>query len=256
MRKSENMVSDIFVKKLEEKMWKLFLRSDLVELWMLAWGSKSRSAYGIGKAKNQGIIYSIGTGIFIVGESKKPDLDEIYWQIIALLIREYSPSGAIIAHEKSMELHLRNYEIPEKLVLYTRDTDKRIRIAWYQVEFRTLKTWEKTGVKNMYHVLREVTEEILIDSVKLRYLSIEASLLDVASLRHHDIGITESLVLRFLMKYGTKLSRQKLWELVKYRYIRAINRIRSLAKIHGYHTLYEDALDIIRKEWWGCYLSL
>lgn len=256
MRKSENTVSDIFVKKLNEKMWKLLLRSDLVEIWTLAWGSKSRSAYGIGKAKNQGIIHSIGTGIFIVEESKKPDFDEIYWQIIALLIREYSPSGAIIAHEKSMELHLRNYEIPEKLVLYTRDTDKRIPIGWYQVEFRTLKTWEKTGVKNMYHILKNMSEEIMIDGVKLRHLSLEASLLDVGSLRHHETGIAESLILRFLAKYATKLSREVLGELVNYRYIRAINRIRALTKTHGYEKLYEDSLDIIRREWWGCYLSL
>ena len=68
------------------------------------------------------------------------DIESIYWQIITLLIKNHAPSGAIIAHEKAMEIHLRNYEIPSRLVLYTRDTDKRLRIGNYEIHFRTLRT--------------------------------------------------------------------------------------------------------------------
>ncbi len=96
----------------------------------------------------------------------------------------------------------------------------------------------------------------MIDSVKVYYLSLESSLLDVASLRIHDSGIAEGLILRFLEKYASRLSRDALGEFVKYRYIRALNRIRSLSKSHGFIDLYEDSLDIIRKEGGGCYLSL
>ena len=108
----------------------------------------------------------------------------------------------------------------------------------------------------MYRIFSDMSEEGNIEDVKLRYLSLESSLLDVASLRIHDSGIAEALILRFLLKYASRLSRAKLGELVRYRYIRAINRIRSLSKTHGYDDLYSDCLDIIRREGGGCYLNI
>lgn len=137
-------------------------REDLAELWLLSGGPKSRVAYGIGKVKNQGIIESLGGGVYIViggseqdfsssteaglarNDSNETSLDTLYWQMISLLIKIHSPSGAIIAHEKSMEYHLRDYSLPDRLVLYTRDTDKRIQIGKYDIHFRTLQSGEKS----------------------------------------------------------------------------------------------------------------
>ena len=198
-------------------------------------------------AKNQAHIAPLGGNIWTIG-SEQRSIDTHYWYIVNLLIRQYSPSGAIIAHEKSMECNLRNYEIPSCLVLYSRDTDKRIQIGEYMFHFRTRKTGEKSGSKNMYRLLLAQSEEIIIDGLNLKILGYEASLLDVASLRIHDDGIEESLILRFLQKYHTKLSREKLGELVAQRYIRALNRIRRLTKEHGYTELYNVTLDIIRRE--------
>lgn len=155
-----------------------------------------------------------------------------------------------------MEIHLRDYSIPSRLVLYTRDTQKRIQIGKYDIHFRTLQTGEKSGTRNMYRILSDMSEEGMIDDVSLRYLGLESSLLDVASLRIHDSGIAEALILRFLERYSSRLSRDALGELVKYRYIRALNRVRSLSKSQGYIDLYENTLDIIRKEGGGCYLNL
>ena len=296
MKKNDFSISDIFVKKLWEKMWKLLTRDDLVDIWVLSGGSKSRVAYGIGKMKNQWIIESIGGGVYFVpqdsglslwshllsywhrkdlfwetdseqfsrssewqGQGKaweKQDLDTLYWQIVALLIKIHSPSGAIIAHEKSAEYHLRDYSAPERLVLYTRDTEKRVRVGKYEYHFRTLQSGEKSGNKNMYRVLHDPSVVGEIDGVKLRFLSIEASLLDLASLRVHDVWVADDLVLRFLRRYESSLSREALGELVRYRYIRAMNRIRKIAKDHGYDRLYEMSLDIIRREGGGCYLNL
>ncbi len=276
MKENPNTVSDIFVQKLYEKRWLILTREDLFEMWLRAWGMKLRFPYGLGQVKNRGVIKAIGGGIYRVSLNREEDfsssaiafawndrnreqeenIDTSYWQIISLLSRRYSPSGGIIAHEKSLEYHLRNYEIPKRIVVYTRDTDKRLQISWYEIHFRTLKTWEKSGAKNMYRILYNASFEWSIDGVNLRFLSLEASLLDVASLRIHESGIAEDLILRFLSKYEKKLSRGKLGELVQYRYIRAINRIRSLSKEHWYADLYTVCLDVIKKEWGWCYLNL
>ena len=255
MNEGLNTVSDIFVKKLAEKKWKILTREALEDMWSLSGGSKSRFAYWLGKVKNQSLIFPIGWWLYSIG-SDIIEWDNSYWKMVSLLISRYSPSGGIIAHEKSMEYYLHNYEIPKCLVLYTRDTDKRISIGEYDIHMRTLKTWEKSWVKNMYRIFFDNSKEWTIDNVKLRFLSFEASLLDVASLRVHESGIAEDLILRFLSKYAKKLSREKLWELLQYRYIRAINRVRSLSKSHGYMELYTICLDIIKKEGWWCYLNL
>ena len=62
----------------------------------------------------------------------------------------------------------------------------------------------------MYRILFDASIEGRIDNIKLRFLSLEAGLLDVASLRIHESGIDEDLILRFLSKYAKKLSREKL----------------------------------------------
>ena len=100
-----------------------------------------------------------------------------------------------------MEYHLRNFEIPARLVIYTRDTDKRMSFSGHEIHFRTLKTGEKTGMRNMYRILLESSIDGDIDGVKFRFLSLESSLLDVASLRIHDSGIADALILKFLLKY-------------------------------------------------------
>lgn len=255
MSKIEHSVSDIFVKKLSEKMWKIMRRDDIYDIWLASGGAKARFAAALTRVKYTGYISSLGGWLYHIWQGDL-DMDSHYAQIVSLLIREHAPSGAIIAHEKSLEYHLRNYEIPPLLVLYTRDIDKRVRVGKYAFHFRTRKTGEKTGTKNMYRIYQESSMDISVDEVRLKILWLEASLLDVLSLRVHESGIEEALVLRFLEKYHKKLSREILGELVAHRYIRALNRLRSLAKEHGYMDVYTMTLDIIRREGGGCYLHL
>lgn len=239
-------------------MWKTLLRTDISRIWLNAWGSKVRFAYGLSKAKNQWNIIHLWGWIYKIRTSDTSPLSDIsveYWDIVALLIREHSPSGAIIAHEKSLELSFRNFEPPEKLVLYTRNTSKRVRILSYEFHFRTLRSGPKTKGRNMFPIFLDHAFTIDIDSHTFHTLWIEAALLDVASLKIHDEGVSEELLIKSIKKYEKTYSRKILWELVAYRYIRAMNRIRSIAKEHGYSLLYEYSLDIIKKEWGGCFVA-
>lgn len=246
---------DIFVKKLDGYMWKTFLSSDLFRIWLSAWGSKSRFSYALWKAKNQEILHSLSGGIYRCGTPSWEIGDEGYWDILALLIREHAPGGAIIAHEKSIQLHLKNFEVPDTIVLYTRDTTQRISIWWFRFHFRTLHSGEKSHGKNMFRLFEESSSVIHIWNHTFHTLWIDAAILDVASIKIHDAWISEELLLRCIKKYEKSYSRKILWEIVSHRYIRAINRLRSLAKTHGYTTLYDMTLDIIKKEWGGCFVQ-
>lgn len=249
-------VLDIFVNKLVQKSGKILLRDDLERLWVLSGGSIPRLAYAIGQMKHQGHVSRLMSDLFFVW-SPPDNPDDLYWEMIRVLIKHYSPSGAIIAGEKSMEYHLRNFSIPDVLVLYTRDTSKRIKLSnEREVHFRVLKSGEKKWSKNMFRLLDKHAVKWMIDGREIDFLGPEASLLDAAALHFHETGLSELLFEQFLRQYEKRLSRESLWELVSYRYIRAANRLRAFARDRGFALLYGYMLDVIKKEGGGCFLNI
>jgi hypothetical protein len=233
-------------------------------MWVLSWWSKSRVSYALSILLWRKLIENISRGLYIIvqkdnlwwkGENSN-GFDEKYWYIIGKLIQIYTPSGWIIWWEKALEIHLQNYSIPDILIIYTRDTQLRVKLKnGQEIHFRTLVSGEKTWWKNLYRILLDQTDTF-VQNNKLQFLSYEAALLDALSLRRHDIGVEESNILRFLKSHHTKLDRSKLGTLVKYRYIRAMNRLRVLSRDIGYTELYKKTLDIIGDEGWGCFLNI
>ncbi len=254
--KNTGNVLNIFVNKLVQKSGRILTREDLLDIWLLSGWSRSRLAYALQQAKYAGHISLLMNGIFFVRNSLD-NPDSLYWNIVAVLTRKYSPAGAIVSWEKSMEFYLRNFSIPDILILYTRDTTKRIRLKnGREVHFRTLKSGEKMGSKNMFRFLMSHSLVWNIDWAELLFLDYDASLLDAATVRIHEAGISEVLFEKFLRQYEKRLSRENLGSLVSYRYIRAANRLRSFAKQHDFNILYNMLIDIIKREWGWCYLNL
>lgn len=253
--KNTESIFHIFVRKLYQKMWKILSRDEISEIWEWSGGSQNRLAYALTQARSQWYLLPIAPSLYHIGDIDDPT--SLYWQTIAGLIRLHSPSGAIIASEKSAEIHLRDYSLPDTLILYTRTTEKRIGLGEGRVvHFRILQSWEKKWYKSMYPFLARTWEKVVIDGVLLQILSVPASLLDTLIQHRHGEGIGEWLVLKFLKKYEKKLLREELGLLVEYRYIRSINRLRSIAERHGYEPLYQDCLDIIRREGGNCFVSV
>lgn len=87
-------------------------------------------------------------------------------------------------------------------------------------------------------------------------LGYEAALLDTLTIHDREEGIGEGLVLKFLKRYETKLERGNFGILVAIRYIRAMNRLRSISKEQGYDRLYDICLDVIKHEGGGCFVTL
>lgn len=102
------------------------------------------------------------------------------------MMKTITASSYVIGGEKSMEIHLRNFSIPHVLTLYTRDVDMRIRVIdGREIHLRSLVSGEKSGKLNLF---RKITTDIMrvpYEGVFLPILSLEASLLDAATLRQH-----------------------------------------------------------------------
>lgn len=238
-------------------MWEILTKEEILRIWILSGGSKTRLSRAISLLLGQKKIESVAQGLYIIQNPiGKGVIQEQYWKIIEKLIAFHTPAGAIIWGDKALEFHLQNYWIPDTLLLYTRDTTKRVRLSdGREVHFRVLFSWEKTGKRNLFRLLTEGSKVISTEQM-IPYLALESALLDALSLRRHDTGVEEVNILRFLRNFHKHLSRDILGNLVKYRYIRAINRLRVLTRDNGYDELYKKTLDIIRDEGGGCYVNV
>ncbi len=254
--KIENSTSNIFVKKISERSDEFLTKDEILRIWMLSGGSKSRLSYALSMLLGKKRIESISQWLYRIqdDENKRSGIQDDYWHIVEKLIKLHAPWGWIIGWEKALEMHLQNLSIPDILIIYTRDIAKRIRLSdGRQLHFRTLISWEKSGKKNLFRLLQMWSMSL---DWKCSYLSHEGALLDALSLRMHETWVEESNIIRFLKNFHKDLKRDSLGDLVKYRYIRAINRLRVIARDNGYEDLYKKTLDIIRDEGGGCYVNI
>lgn len=241
-------------------MWKILTKEDIIELWLRSWGSKARISYAMTILSGRDIISRIANGIYQVSGDEwsmtsRGILDEDYWEIVRKLISIHAPGGAVVAWEKALELHLLDFSIPEILILYTRNTNLRIRLSDGKlIHFRTLVSWEKTRKRNLFSVVSE-KQKYLENIANISLPSMEFSLLEALTVRRHDEWVWEYNVIRFLKRHEDKIDKDILAKLVSLRYIRAVNRLRSLAKAQGFSLVYQMCLDIIKKEGGGCFVS-
>ena len=241
-------------------MWKILTKEDIVELWLRSGGSKSRISYAMNILSGRELIDRIANNLYRIRNNEwkinnSHFLDANYWEIIQKLIVIHAPGGAIIGGEKALELHLRDFGIPEVLILYTRNTNLRITLSDGKlIHFRTLVSWEKTRKKNLFTIISGNQESLSeIDHIALP--SREFALLEALTIRRHDEWVWEYNVIRFLKRYESEIDQIFLAKLVSLRYIRAINRLRSLAKAQGFSRIYQVCLEIIKKEGGGCFVS-
>lgn len=254
MIKNKLSISDIFVKKIVEKYKNLpVTHEEIVKIWLRSWGSKNRISYALTLLQNTGEVIRVARGLYFFGD--RSGLRQSYWFIVKKLITIHAPSGAWIGGEKALEAHRYNYALPEVLILYTRDTSLRVRLVdGREVHFRTLVSWKKTGKKNLFPWFwKQCQYSDALAGIALPRE--EIALLEALSLRRHDIGIAEQEILAFLHESHERLDMDVLRDIIVVRYIRAINRLRVIARDNGYTSMYQACLSLIREQGGGCFVS-
>lgn len=63
------------------------------------------------------------------------------------------------------------------------------------------------------------------------------------------------MVTKFLSKYPKALRREALGKLVSFKYLKAVNRLREIARDKRYADAYEKALDVVKREGGNCFVT-
>ncbi len=153
---------------------------------------------------------------------------------------------------------MRDFSIPDTLIVYTSNTAGTVRVSdRHSIVFKTAKTGEKTGRKSAYPVFRQFSETLSVDGERVRTAGIEHAVLD-SFVVHKGLGggSNEDVVRRTLAKYRKAFRREALGTLVRFKYLRAVNRLREFAKSEGFDDVYEKALDVVKVEGGGCFGSV
>ncbi len=252
------------VKKLQKKNGEIVTIEDIGDIldpgskWLIR--DKARIHQVIYALKWLGTLISIRNGLYYVADGLLHTGQEVvesrYWDIVKMIAREEALKDWVIWGEKALELIMMDYSIPYQLIIYTKDIAKKVVVSPnHEIVFRTIISWEKQQRTNAFGILKKQSQSVDIQKESFPVLGLESALLDALTIHDHEEGIAETLVLKFLKRYESRLERGNLGILVSVRYIRAINRLRAITKDHAYTRLYELCLDVIKKEGGGCFVS-
>jgi len=248
--------------KLEWKVLSIFDIWDIIDPDFSKWNKKHiQEIYKIiYRLKSNNIITTLKNWLYFVSlDSKIREVDIIdshYWDIIFKIIRDETDWLYFIWWNKALELHLKDYGIQNKLIVYTKDVQKIINInSNFKIHFKIFTVW-KNSKKFVFNNLKQYICNIEIGRNRFQVAWEELALLDSLILADNKIWIDNYLILKYLKKFEKYLSRDKLWEIVRIKYISAINRLRIITQNNKLDKLYQICLDIIKKEWANCFLSI
>ena len=242
------------VNKLCKKCWNIVFLTDIFEIIDPEYRDKNRTTLNktIYRLKSKWIIIPIKNGVYIVPDNEDASLnsvdllDKYYIKLLKKYITKEVWSNYYISWKKSLEFHMRDYSIPEKVFIINRSINKKVKVWTYEIIFKTI-SWNEHGKKiNLYAHLSWYRKEIQIDTIAFKLSGLELALLE-ASLIWESYGWVEVwLITKAIKKYWGVLDHDIFEDIAQYKYIMSFNRLKELSK-SSYPDLYTLFLEIIKK---------
>lgn len=241
---------DKIVNKLLKKWWKIIFLTDIFEMIDPEKKEINKSFVSkiIYKLKSQNIIKPLKNGMYVITSKEDEKLNELdliekyYFEFSKKIISKEVWSEYFISWKKALEIHHKNYAIPQKLLVINRKINKKIMIWDYQIIFKTI-TWDK---KNLYAKLSHFTKTILIENINFKISCLELALVESALIEDTFEWIPIDLLSKTLKKYEKYFDTEIFYKIWKLKYIMAFNRLKELSKNIS-PKLYEVFLDIIKQ---------
>lgn len=248
------------VKILWKKWWKVLLKSDIFEIIDPEQKAqyKQKCDKCIYRLKSEGVIIALKAWVYIVPEGCDTELNSVdliekyFLQLLKRYIIKEVGSSYYISGQKSLEFHLKDMSIPEKIFIINRSISKKVMVGNYEIIFKTI-SWKEQGKKiNLYNKFSSYTKVISYDGIELKISSLELALLESALITESYEWPNTLLLIKALKKYGQVMDHELFWEVGKYKYNMSFNRLKEICKTLN-KDLYELFLDIIKKNG-GCFV--
>jgi hypothetical protein len=247
---------DNIVKKVLKKWWKVLWKEDIYEIIDPERKPEFQKKVDmvIYRMKAQKVILSIKSGVYIVPTEEDKLLNQVdlmekyYLWLVKKYIRYYVWNQYFLSGKKSLEIHMKDFSIPEKLVIITRNLDKKIKVWNYEIIFKTISGKSEWRKINLFSKLYPMYIMKNIEWIDLKIAWLEHALLETALMQENYEWVSLTLLVKAIKKYGTILDYETLSEIWKYKYIMSFNRIKEISKPLD-SKLSQLCLDVIKQNW-------
>ncbi len=245
------------VNKLWKRWWKILFKKDIFEIVDPEKKTKFNSYVNkiIYRLKANNIIISIKAWVYIVPTKKDITLnnidllDKYYLKLLKKYISFHLWNSYYISWKKALELHIKDYNIPERVFIVNRKINKKIKVWNYEIIFKTISwkiRWKKI---NLYSRLYKYTQKKEIEWISFNIASLELSLLETSIISDNLEWIDFSLLNKVVKKYSTVFKIEDFYKLGELKFIMSFNRLKEISKNID-KDLYKVFLDIIKINWW------
>ncbi len=240
-----------------KKWWNVVFKKDIFEL--IDPECKSEYAWVVNKTiyklRAQGHIIPLKSWVYIVPEKEDLKLNEIdlvekyYLKLLKKYITNLVGSHYYISWAKSLEFHLKNNSLADKIYIINKSINKKIIVWNYEIYFKTLSGKQYDKKYNLYNLFCVYSRKVNIDGIDLKISGLELSLLETALVSDSEQGIDISLLIKAIKKYWKVMDYDIFQEVGKYKYNMSFNRLKEIAKTID-RDLYDVFLDVIKKNGW------
>ncbi|MCP4522746.1 MAG: hypothetical protein GY828_00845 [Candidatus Gracilibacteria bacterium] len=245
---------DKIVKKVGKKGGNVLLKEDIFEIIDPEKQQKFQKKVDtiIYRMKAQKMLIPLKSGVYIVPSGEDSGLlhadllEKYYPKLLKKYITYHVGSQYCIAGKKSLEMHMKDFSIPEKVTIITRNLNKKIKVGAYHIIFKTISGKDSGKKINLFsRIFSSITEKNL-EGISFKITGLEISLLEASLMQEVYQGIPLDLLVRVIKKYQNNFDQTIFQEIGKYKYIMSMNRLKEISKPLN-KELYSVFLDVIKK---------
>ncbi len=245
------------VKKLWNKWWNVIFKKDIFEFIDPEYKKENQTKLNklIYRLRSEWHLISLKSWVYIVPnqqdrESNSIDLIEKYYlTLLKKYIVQEVWSQYYISWLKSLEFHMKDQSIPDRICIMNRSINKKIKVWNYEIIFKTL-AWKYQWKKlNLFSRFSGYTKEQVIDGIAFKTSNLELALVESALVQDSYEGLDISPLMKAMKKYWNIMDHEVFKQVGKYKYNMSFNRLKEVSKTINVE-LYKTFLGIIKENWW------
>ncbi|MCH8518402.1 hypothetical protein LAT59_01370 [Candidatus Gracilibacteria bacterium] len=249
------------VKKLGNKGGKVMFKSDIYDIIDPEKKPEYQSQVDkiIYRLKAEEYIITLKAGVYVIPSDEDRNLNSIdlLEKYFLKLLKKYIISEVgtyyYIGGTKALEFHMKDYSLPLRISIINAQVQKKIKIGHFEIHFKILYGRKQGKKVKLFPQFEKYTQEKDILGIKFKLACLELALIESALIEDIHLGINIGLLSKTIKKYEKIFSYDIFYEIGKYKYNMAFNRLKELSKPLS-SDVYQVCLEVIKKNG-GCFVG-